>query len=101
MMRIERRIYMEETNKQVVTITDEGIIIIDYLVADYTMLINLIEKDKCMLTFDSEEAYNSLINGICQYIRENCTIELGERIIKFIAEEWSQQVEILNFICHD
>ena len=100
-MRIERRIYMEETNKQEVTITDEGIIIIDYLVADYTMLINLIEKDNCMLTFDSEEAYNSLINGISQYIRENCTIELGERIIKFIAEEWSQQVEILNFICHD
>ena len=33
---------MEETNKQVVTITDEGIIIIDYLVADYTMLIKLI-----------------------------------------------------------
>ena len=92
---------MEETNKQVVTITDEGIIIIDYLVADYTMLINLIAKDNCMLTFDSEEAYNSLINGIYQYIRENCTIELGERIIKFIAEEWSQQVEILNFICHD
>ena len=92
---------MEETNKQVVTITDEGIIIIDYLVADYTMLINLIKKNNCMLTFDSEEAYNSLINGIYKYIRENCTIELGERIIKFIAEEWAQQVEILNFICND
>ena len=92
---------MQETNKKEVTITDEGIIIIDYLVADYTMLINLIKKDNCMLMFDSEEAYNSLINGIYQYIRENCTIDLGERIIKFIAEEWTQQVEILNFISHD
>lgn len=55
---------MEETNKQVVTITDEGIICIDYLVADYTVLINLIEKDNCMLMFDSEEAYQNLVNGI-------------------------------------
>ena len=92
---------MEKTNKEVVTITDEGIVVIDYLIADYTVLINLIEKDNCMLTFDSEEAYNNLVQGIYQYIRENCTIELGERIIKFIAEEWSQQVEILNYISND
>lgn len=92
---------MEETNKEVVTITDEGIVSIDYLIADYTVLINLIEKDNCMLMFDSEEAYNNLVQGIYQYIRENCTIELGERIIKFIAEEWSQQVEFLNYISHD
>ena len=92
---------MEETNKEVVTITDEGIVSIDYLIADYTVLINLIEKDNCILIFDSEKAYNNLVQGIYQYIRENCAIELGERIIKFIAEEWSQQVEILNYISHD
>lgn len=101
MMKIERRICMEDKNKEVVTITDEGIIIIDFLIADYTVLIKLIEEDNCMLTFDSEEAYQNLVQGIYQYIRENCTIELGERIIKFIAEEWSQQVEILNYISHD
>lgn len=92
---------MEETNKQVVTITDEGIVIIDFLDADYEMLVNLIAGNNCIMIFDSEEAYNNLVQGIYQYIRENCTIELGERIIKFIAEEWSQQVEILNYISHD
>lgn len=92
---------MEDKNKEVVTIADEGIVIIDYLIADYTILIKLIEEDNCMLTFDSEEAYRNLVQGISQYIRENCTIELGEIIIKFIAEEWSQQVEILNYINHD
>ena len=39
---------MQETNKQVVTITDEGIIIIDYLVADYEMLVNLIAGNNCI-----------------------------------------------------
>ena len=101
MMKIERKICMEETNKEVVSITDEGIVVIDNLIADYTVLIKLIEEDNCMLMFDSEEAYNNLVQGIYQYIRENCTIELGERIIKFIAEEWSQQVEILNYISYD
>lgn len=92
---------MEKTNKEVVTITDEGIVVINNLIADYTVLIKLIEEDNCMLMLDSEEAYNNLVQGIYQYIRENCTIELGERIIKFIAEEWSQQVEFLNYISHD
>lgn len=100
-MKIERKICMEETNKQVVTITDEGIIIIDFLVADYEILVNLIAGNNCILIFDSEDAYNALNEEIKQYIKDICSIELAEHIKKFIAEEWSQQVEILNYISHD
>ena len=100
-MKIERRIYMEETNKQVVTITDEGIIIIDYLVADYEMLVNLIAGNNCILIFDSEDAYNALNEELKQYIKDVCSIELAEQIMKFIADEYNQQVSILNFISHD
>lgn len=51
---------MEETKKEVITITDEGIVIINYLVADYEMLVNLIVSNKCTLIFDSEGAFNTL-----------------------------------------
>ena len=92
---------MEETNKQVVSITDEGIIIIDYLVADYDMLVNLIAGNNCILIFDSEDAYNALNEELKQYIKDVCSIELAEHIMKFIADEYNQQVSILNFISHD
>ena len=92
---------MQDRSKEVVTITDEGIVYIDYLVADYTMLVNLIASDNCILVFDSEEAYNSLKENLGQYIKNVCSIELAEHIMKFIAEEWLQQVSIIDYISHD
>ena len=92
---------MQGRNKEVVSITDEGIVYIDYLVADYTILVNLIASDNCILVFDSEEAYNSLKENLGQYIKNVCSIELAEHIMKFIAEEWLQQVSIIDFISHD
>ena len=92
---------MEETNKEVVTITDEGIVIIDYLVADYEMLVNLIVSNKCTLIFDSEEAFNTLNELLEPFLKDRLTYSIALRIKKFIAEEWYQQVEILNYINHD
>lgn len=92
---------MQDRSKEVVTITDEGIVYIDYLVADYTILVNLIASDNCIIVFDSEEAYNSLKENLGQYIKNVCSIELAEHIMKFIAEEWLQQVSIIDYISHD
>lgn len=92
---------MQGRNKEVVSITDEGIVYIDYLVADYTILVNLIASDNCILVFDSEEAYNSLKENLGLYIKNVCSIELAEHIMKFIAEEWLQQVSIIDYISHD
>lgn len=92
---------MQDRSKEVVTITDEGIVYIDYLVADYTILVNLIASDNCIIVFDSEEAYNNLKVNLGQYIKNVCSIELAEHIMKFIAEEWLQQVSIIDFISHD
>lgn len=100
-MKIERRIYMQDKSKEVVTITDEGIVYIDYLVADYKILVNLIASNNCILIFDSEEAYSNLKENLGQYIKDVCSIELAEHIMKFIADEYNQQVSILNFISHD
>ena len=100
-MRTEKKTYMQEQNKEVLQISDEGIIFQDYLPADYSTLIKLIAEDNCMLVFDSEESYNNLKRGISQYIREICSIELEDKVIKFIAEEWLQQVSIIDYLSHD
>ena len=92
---------MQDKNKEVFQISDEGIIFMDYLPADFSTLIKYIEEDNCMLIFDSKESYNNLKQEISQYLREICSIELEEKVIKFIAEEWLQQVSIIDFISHD
>ena len=92
---------MQDRNKEVVTITDEGIVSIDYLIADYTMLVNLIASDNCILVFDSEEAFNNLKENLGQYIKNVCSIELAEHIMKFIADEYNQQLSIIDYLSHD
>lgn len=100
-MRTERKIYMQEQNKEVITITDEGIVIMDYLVADYEILVNRIVNKSCILLFDSKEAFETLNLLLEPFLKDRMTIELAEYIKKFIAEEWSQQVSIIDYLSHD
>lgn len=87
---------MQDRNKEVVQISDEGIVFIDYLLADYTILVNLIASNNCILLFDSEEAFNSLKELIQPFINDRCSYELAIYIKKFIAEQYAQQVSINN-----
>lgn len=100
-MKTEKKTCMEEQNKEVIQVSEEGIMFIDFLPTDYEDLVNLIAENNCMLIFDTEESYYNLQKGIAEFIRENCSIELGNKVVKFIAEEYSQQVEIINYISHD
>lgn len=92
---------MQGKNKEVVTITDKGTVELDYLDANYTILLNLIASDNCILIFESEIAYKTLNEKLKQYIKDVCNIELEEHIKKFIAEEWLQQVSIIDYLSHD
>ena len=83
---------MEEQIKVIVRITDEGIIIGDFLVMGYDELLHLIEKKECIIIFDSEDAFQNLKNGIEPYIEEIYCIQLATEIEKFIAEQYALQV---------
>ena len=83
---------MEEQSKIIIRITDEGIIIGDFLVMEFDELIHLIVREECKIIFDSEDAYQNLKNGIEPYIEEIYCIQLATEIEKFIAEQYALQV---------
>lgn len=85
---------MQDRNKEVVQISDEGIVFIDDLLADYTILVNLIASNNCILLFDSEEAFNTLNELLQPFINDRCSYELAIYIKKIIAEQYAQQVSI-------
>ena len=87
---------MEEQSKIIVRITDEGIIIGDYLVMGYDELVHLIVQEECKIIFDSEGAYQNLKNGIEPYIEEIYCIQLAAEIEKFIAEQYALQISTNN-----
>lgn len=50
---------MEEQGKIIIRITDEGIIICDYLVMGYDELLHLIVQEGCKIIFDREHISKS------------------------------------------
>lgn len=83
---------MEEQSKIIIRITDEGIIICDYIVMSYDELLHLIVQEGCKIIFDSEGAYQNLKNRIEPYVEEIYCIQLATEIEKFIAEQYALQV---------
>lgn len=87
---------MDENNKTIVEVTDEGIIEIDYLIADYEVLFNLIINKSCKLEIASAPGYLALTLGMQNWMWENKTIEEYQEVTGFINQEYKDSVEQLN-----
>lgn len=87
---------MHENDKTMVEVTDEGIIFVDYLTADYEFLFNLIINKSCHLDIASMEAYLNLTMGMQDWMKENKTIEEYNEVSNFICNEYKANVEQLN-----
>lgn len=80
---------MEEILKVRINVTDEGIIFIDGLLADYAALDDAIDNNSIEMSFASKNAYDSLYEGYKEYLIDNATeAEMNKKLdfIKFIYE---------------
>lgn len=87
---------MDEDNKTMVEVTDEGIIFVDYLAADYEFLFNLIINKSCHLDIASVGAYLKLTMGMQDWMKDNKTIEEYNEVSNFIKNEYETCVEQIN-----
>lgn len=87
---------MHEDNKTMVEVSDEGIIFVDYLAADYEFLFNLIINKSCHLDIASVGAYLKLTMGMQDWMKENKTIEEYNVVSNFIINEYKANIEQLN-----
>lgn len=84
---------MEEIIKVKIYVTDEGLVYIDGLLADYEALDDAIEEDSIEMFFTSKNAYDSLYLGYQGYLNDNATVtEIHKKLdfIKFIYENQRQ-----------
>ena len=88
---------MEEILKVKITVTDEGIIFIDDLTADYEALDKAIDYYSVEMSFASKNAYDSLYEGYKEYLNDNATVsEIHRKLdyIKFIYEYQRQLAKL-------
>ena len=87
---------MDENNKKIVEVTDEGIIFVDYLTADYEFLFNLIMNKSYHLEIASVKGYLTLTLGMQNWMFENKSVEEYQEVTNFIINEYKTSVEQLN-----
>lgn len=87
---------MHENNKTIVEVSDEGVIYIDYLTADYEFLFDLIISKSCHLDIASMRAYLNLTMGMQDWMKENKTIEEYNEVSNFISNEYKASVKQIN-----
>lgn len=87
---------MDENNKTIVEVTDEGIIFVDYLTADCEFLFNLIMNKSCHLEIASEEGYLALTLAMQNWMFENKSVEEYREVTNFIKSEYKTSVELIN-----
>lgn len=87
---------MGENNKKIVEVTDEGIIFVDYLTADYEFLFNLIMNKSCHLEIASVKDYLALTLGMQNWMFENKSVEEYQEVTNFIISEYKASVELIN-----
>lgn len=80
---------MEEILKVKINVTDEGIVFIDGLLADYAALDDAIDNNSIEMSYASKNAYDSLYEGYKEYLIDNATeAEMNKKLdfIKYIYE---------------
>lgn len=87
---------MQKNNKEIIEVTDEGIILMNYLPANYEVLFDLIMYKSCKLNFASVAAWLSLTLGMQNWMFENKTVEEYQEVTNFINKEYKASIEQIN-----
>ena len=88
---------MEEILKVKINVSDEGIVFIDGLLADYAALDDAIDNNSIEMSYASKNAYDSLYEGYKEYLIDNATeAEMNKKLdfIKFIYEYQRQLAKL-------
>lgn len=89
---------MAKSKKEKIEITEEGIIIIDDLVADFEYLYNKIKTKSCIIVMLSKESYLNLLVPFEHWLSEKVSEDEFKEIVAFIKNEWQQNLRIQTII---
>ena len=85
---------MEEIIKVSIFITDEGIICINGITADYEAVDDMIENYSIEMYFASKNAYDSFYEGYKEYLQKNTTVADIHKKLDFVKFIYDYQQDL-------
>lgn len=89
---------MAKSKKEVIGITEEGIIIIDDLVADFQYLYDKIKTESCTIVIHSKASYLCLLVPFEHWLSERVSEEEFKKTIAYIKNEWKRNLEMIKML---
>lgn len=89
---------MVESKKEVIEITQEGIIIVDDLVADFQYLYEKIKTKSCTIVMTSKSSYLCLLVPFEHWLSDRVSEDEFKEVVAYIKNEWQKDLEIINKI---
>mgnify|MGYP003397749069 FL=1 len=89
---------MAKIKKEIIGITDEGIIIADGLVADFEYLYNKIKTKSCAIVMTSKASYLNLLVPFQHWLSEKVSVEEYKEIVAYIKDEWRINLEWIKMV---
>ena len=87
---------MDENKKEVIEITEEGIIIVDDLVADFRYLYDKIKTKSCTIVITNEESYLNLLVPFENWLSERVDVDEFKEMVAYVKNEWQKNQEYIN-----
>lgn len=89
---------MAKNKKEVIEITEEGIIIVDDLVADFRNLYDKIKTKSCTIVMNSKASYLCLLVPFEQWLSDRVSEDEFKRTVAYIKNEWQRNLEYINMV---
>lgn len=89
---------MAKRKKEEIKITDEGIIIVNGLVADFEYLYKKIKTKSCIIVMNNKASYLSLLVPFRRWLSERVSEEECKEIVAYIKDEWRKNLELIKML---
>lgn len=89
---------MAKSKKEVIEITDEGLIAADGLVADFEYLYDKIKTKSCIIVMTSKASYLCLLVPFQHWLSERVSVEEYKEIVAYIKDEWRKNLELIKML---
>lgn len=89
---------MAKSKKEEIEITEEGIIIVDDLVADFRYLYEKIKTKSCTIVMTSKSSYLSLLVPFEHWLSDRVSEDEFKEVVAYIRNEWQKNLEWINML---
>lgn len=89
---------MAKNKKEVIEITEEGIIIVDDLEADFRYLYDKIKTKSCTIVMNSKASYLCLLVPFEHWLSDRVSEDEFKRTVAYIKNEWQRNLEYINMV---